>query len=102
METPETSKTAKARATPHRPECPCPACLYRRRQAALPEPEISGDHALLAKRAEKLRRAIYLAQLRIDRAHRLLARLAPEKVPGGKGNPMQAILDALARGETGD
>ena len=68
-----------ARATPHRPDCPCRPCIGRRRRPGLPEPgdsRVQGDD-LLAKRVLALQRVVYKGQRAIDRAHRLLAQVMP-------------------------
>jgi hypothetical protein len=96
------SRTMKATAAPHRATCPCGKCVHRRRAAGLAEPTAyeSAREERLAKRAEALRRAIYLAQRSVDRGRKLLAKVAPaQKAPGKPGDPMQAIRDAIARGE---
>ncbi len=95
-----TSRTAKATAAPHRPDCPCGRCVHRRRQAGLPEPapRVPGDD-VLARRAEALRRVIYKAQRAVERGNRLLAQLAPaQRAPGKPGDPMAEIRRWKAAG----
>ncbi len=88
-----TSRTAKATAAPHRPDCPCGRCVHRRRQAGLPEPaaRVPGDD-VLARRALALQRVIYKAQRAVERGNRLLAQLAPaQRAPGKSSDPMEEI-----------
>jgi hypothetical protein len=94
-----TSRTAKAAAAPHKATCPCGKCVHRRRAAGLAEPT-TYEMERPAKRITALTRTIYLAQRSVDRRRKLLAQLAPaQKAPGKPGDPMQAIRDAIARGE---
>jgi hypothetical protein len=99
-----TSRTAKATAAPHRPDCPCGRCIHRRRLAGLPEPtpRIPTDD-VLAKRAAALRRVIYKAQRAVDRGNRLLAQLAPaQRAPGKSGDAMEEIRRWKAAGMPDD
>ncbi len=97
----QTTRTSKARATPHLPDCPCNACVGRRRRAGLPQPapRLPADD-VLARRALALQLAVYGAQRAVDRAHRLLAQAMPaQRRPGAPGDPMQAIRDWVAAGK---
>ena len=97
------SRTARATAAPHKPDCPCGRCVHRRRLAGLPDPESRGNdpaNDVLARRVLALQRAVYRAQRAVDRAHKLLAQVMPaQRRPGASGDPMQAISEWVAAGQ---
>jgi len=99
-----TSRTARASAAPHKPDCICGRCIHRRRSAGLPEPAPRTPiDDVLARRALERSKKMYAARRAIARAERLLAQAMPaQKAPGRPGDPMAHIKAWVAAGKPDD